>query len=56
MTGLVMGIVVLQFLSSGFNILAFSPFTQNVIRGVILLLVMIIGYLVAQRSARIPRK
>ncbi len=51
-TGLVMGIVVLQFLSSGFNILAFSPFTQNVIRGGILLLVMIIGYLYAQRSSR----
>ncbi len=51
-TGLVMGIVVLQFLSSGFNILAFSPFTQNVIRGAILLLVMIIGYLYAQRSTR----
>lgn len=55
-TGLVMGIVVLQFLSSGFNILAFSPFTQNVIRGVILLLVMIIGYLLARRYARAPRK
>jgi len=54
-TGLVMGIFVLQFLSSGFNILAFSPFTQNVIRGTLLLVVMIVGYLLEQRAGRTRR-
>ena len=54
-TGLVMGIVVLQFLSSGFNIMAFSPFTQNVIRGALLLVVMIVGYLLERHSNRAGR-
>ncbi len=51
-TGLVMGIFVLQFLSSGFNIMAFSPFVQNVIRGTLLLVVMIVGYLLEKRAGR----
>lgn len=54
-TGLVMGIVLLQFLSSGFNIMAFSPFTQNVIRGALLLVVMIVGYLLDRHSTRARR-
>jgi len=54
-TGLVMGIFVLQFLSSGFNIMAFSPFTQNVIRGTLLLAVMIVGYLLERRAGRVRR-
>jgi len=43
-SGLIMGIITLQVLQSGFNILAFSPFFRKVIWGLILILVMIINF------------
>lgn len=43
-SGLVMGIITLQVLQSGFNILSFSPFFKKVIWGLILILVMVINF------------
>ena len=43
-SGLVMGIITLQILQSGFNILSFSPFFKKVIWGLILILVMVINF------------
>jgi simple sugar transport system permease protein len=39
-----MGIITLQILQSGFNILSFSPFFKKVIWGLILILVMVINF------------
>lgn len=44
LSGLVMGIITLQILQSGFNILSFSPFFKKVIWGLILILVMVINF------------
>lgn len=43
-SGLVMGIITLQILQSGFNILSFSPFFKKVIWGLILILVMVLNF------------
>ena len=50
--GVVMGIVILQVLQSGFNILAFSPFFKKFIWGLMLLLVMIINFVSARYLQR----
>lgn len=50
--GLVLAILTLQFLSSGFNMLRFSNFFKEFIWGAVLLLVMVINYLSNTRSAR----
>ena len=50
--GLAMGIVILQVLQSGFNILSFSPFFKKFIWGVMLLLVMVINFAVAGYQGR----
>lgn len=55
-SGLVMGIITLQILQSGFNILSFSPFFKKVIWGLILILVMVINfysYKFSQKSKRL---
>ena len=51
-SGVVLAILILQFLSSGFNILGFSSFLKDFIWGVSLLLVMIINYVSNQRRMK----
>jgi simple sugar transport system permease protein len=50
--GLILAILTLQFLSSGFNMLRFSNFFKEFIWGAVLLLVMVINYLSNARAAR----
>lgn len=50
--GVVMGIIILQVLQSGFNILAFTPFFKKFIWGFMLLVVMIINFFVAKYQQR----
>lgn len=42
--GVILGILTLQFISSGFNILGFTDYIRNVIFGTMLLLIMIFKY------------
>lgn len=51
--GLILAILTLQFLSSGFNMLRFSNFFKEFIWGAVLLLVMVINYLSNARRARV---
>jgi len=51
-SGLVMGIITLQVLQSGFNILSFSPFFKKVIWGLILISVMVINFYYAKLSEK----
>jgi simple sugar transport system permease protein len=51
-SGLIMGIITLQVLQSGFNILSFSPFFKKVIWGLILILVMVINFYSAMLSQK----
>jgi simple sugar transport system permease protein len=53
--GVVMGIVILQVLQSGFNILSFSPFFKKFIWGVMLLLVMVINAAVAEYQQKVRK-
>ncbi|MEW5814168.1 MAG: ABC transporter permease [Spirochaetota bacterium] len=46
--GVVMGIIILQVLQSGLNILAFSPFFKKFIWGMMLLLIMVLNYLLSK--------
>jgi simple sugar transport system permease protein len=50
--GVVMAIIILQVLQSGFNILSFSPFFKKFIWGLMLLVVMIINFFVAKYQHR----
>jgi simple sugar transport system permease protein len=50
-SGLLMGIVVLQVSQSGLNILSFSPFFKKFTWGLALLVVMVLNYLVARRAS-----
>lgn len=50
--GLVLAILSLQFLSSGFNMLRFSNFFKEFVWGAVLLLVMVINYLSNSRQVR----
>jgi len=50
--GVVMGIIILQVLQSGFNILAFNPFFKKFIWGLMLLIVMIINFFMAKYQQR----
>jgi simple sugar transport system permease protein len=51
-TGLVIAVVSLQFLSSGFSMLRFSHFTKEFVWGAFLLLIMVVNYLCRQRQTR----
>ena len=51
-TGVVVGVIILQLLQSGFNILAFSPFFKKFIWGFMLLLVMVINFIIAKYQQR----
>lgn len=50
--GVVMGIFILQITQSGLNILAFSPFFKKFMWGFALLLVMVLNYVLQQRSTK----
>jgi simple sugar transport system permease protein len=50
--GLVLAILTLQFLSSGFSMLRFSNFFKEFIWGAVLLVVMVINYLTNTRRER----
>ena len=50
--GVTMGIIILQVLQSGFNILSFSPFFKKFIWGMMLLVVMVINFFVAKYQQR----
>lgn len=54
--GVIMAIITLQTLQSGFNILALSPFFRKFIWGLMLLLAMVINYLVAENRGRFKKK
>jgi simple sugar transport system permease protein len=54
-SGVVMSIIILQMLQSGFNILAVSPFVKNIIWGLMLLIIMVINFISASYQIR-PRK
>ncbi|HET9494602.1 MAG TPA: ABC transporter permease [Chloroflexia bacterium] len=51
-SGLVLALLSLQFLSSGFNMLGFSNFFKDFVWGALLLLVMVTNYLSTERSWR----
>jgi len=51
-TGVVIGVIILQLLQSGFNILAFSPFFKKFVWGVILLLVMVVNFIISRYQQR----
>lgn len=51
-SGVIMAIFILQFLGSGLNNLGFSPFAQEIIRGGMLLLVMVINFYTSRHAAR----
>jgi simple sugar transport system permease protein len=55
-SGLVMGIIVLQILQSGFNILSFSPFFKNVVWGLMLILVMILNFYSSRYTQKIRKR
>ena len=50
-SGLLMGIVLLQVSQSRLNILSFSPFFKKFTWGLALLVVMVLNYLVARRAS-----
>jgi simple sugar transport system permease protein len=50
--GVVMGIIILQVLQSGFNILSFSPFFKKFIWGMMLLIVMVINFIMSEYQQR----
>ncbi|MES0341565.1 MAG: ABC transporter permease [Candidatus Humimicrobiaceae bacterium] len=52
-TGVVLSLLLLQSLQSGFNILGFSSFFKNIILGTMLLLVMVINYIGARTAERL---
>ena len=52
-TGVVLSLVLLQSLQSGFNILGFSSFFKNIILGAMLLLVMVINYIGTRTAERL---
>lgn len=51
-TGIIIGVIILQLLQSGFNILAFSPFFKKFIWGVMLLLVMVVNFIISKYQQR----
>ncbi|MFW6137820.1 MAG: ABC transporter permease [Spirochaetota bacterium] len=50
--GVVIAIILLQLLQSGFNILAFSPFFRKFIWGMMLVLIMVINYVIQYYQKR----
>ena len=52
--GVILGIVLLQFLQSGFTLLGFAPYVKKLIWGSVLILVMIVNYYIARSRSRGP--
>ena len=52
LSGLIIALITLQFLKSGSNILNFSPFVKNIISGSLLIIVMIVNSISANRISR----
>ena len=55
-SGLIIALITLQFLKSGSNILNLSPFVKNIISGSLLLIVMIINSIRANRISKSEKK
>jgi simple sugar transport system permease protein len=55
-TGVVLSLILLQSLQSGFNILGFSSFFKNIILGAMLLLVMVINYIGARTAEKLEHR
>ena len=53
--GVVMGIIILQVLQSGFNILSITPFFKKFIWGMMLLIVMVINFILSEYQKRTKR-
>ncbi|MHB8276694.1 MAG: ABC transporter permease [Candidatus Humimicrobiaceae bacterium] len=51
-SGVVLGVIILQLLQSGFNILALSPFFKKFIWGFMLLFIMVINFIIAKYQQR----
>jgi simple sugar transport system permease protein len=51
-SGLIVALITLQFLKNGSNIMNFSPFVKNIISGSLLVLVMIVNSISANRGFR----
>jgi simple sugar transport system permease protein len=51
-SGLVLALVILQVISSGFNLLGMNPFLTVALWGTILILVMVVKYLLEQRAQK----
>jgi simple sugar transport system permease protein len=55
-SGLIVALITLQFLKNGSNILNFSPFVKNIISGSLLVIVMLINSISANRVSKFERK
>ena len=55
-SGMILSIILLQIISSGFNILGYSAFLKNAIWGTLLVVVMIINYFALKRTSGSRRK
>ena len=56
-TGVVLGMTLLQFLQSAFTILNFTPYSKNLIWGAMLILVMIISYFInKEKTVKVTKK
>ncbi|MCL4417686.1 MAG: ABC transporter permease, partial [Actinobacteria bacterium] len=51
-SGVVLGIILLQIISSGFNIIGFSAFFRNVIWGSLLLFVMVVTFFISKYQSQ----
>jgi simple sugar transport system permease protein len=51
-SGLVLALVILQVISSGFNLMGMNPFLTVALWGTILIMVMVIKYLLEQRAQK----
>jgi simple sugar transport system permease protein len=51
-SGLVIALVILQVVSSGFNLMGMNPFLTVALWGIILILVMVIKFLIEQRAQK----
>lgn len=55
-SGVILGIIILQTLQSGFTLFGFDPYSKRLIWGLMLLLVMVINYVNAKRQEKISKK
>lgn len=55
-SGVILGIIILQTLQSGFTLFGFDPYSKRLIWGLMLLLVMVINYVNTKRQEKISKK